>query len=175
MEGDSGGASSQPDERRDEDRLRLVDEAKAEALQGVRAEIRSEERAARGRPSHAGESDRREGGKLEAPSLVGPRTTAMVRAMSELFAELAHKYPGVGEFRAKALGDRLLTEEEAHNLLASHAARFFTLEQFSDWGIPLVGHVSERVVYDPGLGKDHIEHLATVRVDPPGVTKSLRQ
>jgi hypothetical protein len=45
----------------------------------------------------------------------------MVRAMSELFAGLAHQYPEVVAFREDILG-RLLSEDEAHALLASLAA-----------------------------------------------------
>lgn len=151
--------------------MRLVENAKAEALEGIESSItegdlREREEASRGH--------QKEGGKLEATSFISAKTKAMLRAMSELFAQLAHQYPEVVEFRDKVLGGRLLTEDEAHNLLASYAARLFTLEQFSDWKIPVIGHDSELVEYDHGLDKDEIDHRATIRVDPPEATKTVR-
>ncbi len=156
----------------DAERLsRLVEEAKAEALEGVKASLRDGDRAVR---EAARGGREREGRKLEAASFVGAKTTAMLQAMSELFAGLAHQYPKVVEFRDKVLGSRWLTEDEAHEFLASYAARFFTFKQFSDWKIPIVGHTSKLVQYDHGLDKDEIDHRATLRVDPPGITKTVR-
>ena len=66
-----------------EDRLRLVEGAKAEALQGVQRGVPSGSRDSRGATlRRTGQGQK----KLETGWFVGDRTTAMVQAMSELFA-----------------------------------------------------------------------------------------
>ena len=153
-----------------EDRMRLVEEAKAEALEGVQANTLGGQEVVRGAVPRGRE---RTGGTLEAASFAGPKTTAMLRAMSELFAGLAHQYPEVVWFRDKVLEGRFLTDDEVQNLLASHAAWFFRPEWFSRWDIPVIGHTSKLLEYDPGK-KYKINHRATVWVDPPGIPKRVR-
>jgi hypothetical protein len=132
-------------------RLDLWNAAQAEALQGVQSGVTSGSRGTRA--DVARESTRR-ARKLEAEWFVSDRTTAMVRAMSELFAMLAQQYPEVKEFREKVLGGRFLTADEAHALIASYAARTFSREWFEEWGIPFVGHRAEVVNTGP-RGEDY--------------------
>ncbi len=154
------------------DRMHLVEAAKAEALEEVTANIGGRETVVREATSRG---HGREGGKLETTSFVGPKTTAMVQAMSEFFAGRAHQYRKVVEFRDNVLGSQLLTVDEAHKLLASYVARFLPPGLFSKWEIPIVGHTSELLEYDHGLDKEYvIDHRATVRVEPPGIILRVR-
>jgi hypothetical protein len=98
----------------------------------------------------------------------------MGQAMTELFAGWAHLYPEVIVFRDKGLGGRLLTEDEAHEFLASYATRILSFQKFLEWEIPIIGHTSKLLEYDPGLNEDEIDHRATLRIDPPGITKTVR-
>jgi hypothetical protein len=151
--------------------MQLVGNAKVEALEEIESSVSGGGQMVREAPPR--EHEREQKG-VETASFVNPKTTAMLRAMCELFALLANRYPEVVTFREEVLGGRLLTEREANELLASYAARFFTPEEFSDWGIPVVGHVSELVQYDDCADKDEIDHRATVQVNPPGITKTVR-
>jgi hypothetical protein len=145
------------------DRIQLVEEGVSEVL-GRELVVSG---ASRG-------GHKPERGKLEAESFAGARTEAMLGAMSEFYGGLAAQHPGVGLFRDEVLGGAALAPDEAHGLLASYAARILTLEQFSRWGIPVVGHASELLEYDHGMEKADIDHRATIRVDPPGVTRTSR-
>lgn len=60
---------------------------------------------------------------------------------------------------------RLLSEEEAKALLRSDAARRLSLEQFGQWGIPVVGHASA-VEYEKRPDDDGC--LVDLRITPPG-------
>jgi len=87
---------------------------------------------------------KKEGGELELDSFVGPRTKAMLQAMSEFFTGLAHQDPEVVKFREEVLEGRFpLSPGEAHGLIASYAARILPFEKFAKWGIPIIGHCAE--------------------------------
>jgi hypothetical protein len=90
------------------------------------------------------------------------------RAHAEVLARLASKEKEVIEFRRDLLGGELLTTEQAHNFLESPATRYFGLDFFEAWEIPLIEHKAEIVEYDEGWGKPEIDHHVSVRVDPPG-------
>jgi hypothetical protein len=96
------------------------------------------------------------------------------RAFAEILARLASKEKEVIEFRRDFLGGALLTREQAHNFLESPATRYFGLDFFEAWEIPLIKHQAEIVEYDEGLGKSEIDHRVSVRVDPPGTVKSAQ-
>ena len=156
-----------------EDRLRLVEGAKAEALQGVQRGVPSGSRDSRGATlRRTGQGQK----KLETGWFVGDRTTAMVQAMSELFALWGHQVPEVKEFREKVLGGRLLTADETHALISSHAARALPFAYFAHWGIPVVGHRAK--VLDTGPrgeeGFNPVDDWMTLWVNPPGITKTVR-
>jgi|SRR5215211_2994805 len=107
--------------------------------------------------------------------LVGPKSAAMLRATSAYFGWLCGQHPGVLDFRNRVLEGSTLTLYEARRLMASYAARFFPLEWFLNWDIPVVDHVSEIVgEYDWGTHRDDIDHRVTVRVDPPGIIERVR-
>lgn len=101
------------------------------------------------------------------------------RAYEEILAREAALSQGpdgsfpIINWRQRFLGDRLLALEEAHQLLESPAARFFHLGMFRDWDIPLLRHKAEVMAYDSGAGKPYIDHRATLRIDPPGVVKTV--
>src|SRR5215211_7562755 len=108
-------------------------------------------------------------------SLIGAKSRPMSQAISIYFQWLVNQHHEVLQFRDEVLGGKTLAREQAHKLLGSYAARFFPLEWFSDWRIPVVGHTSEIVGgYDWGLREQEVDHRETLRVDPPGVTKRVR-
>jgi hypothetical protein len=115
-----------------------------------------------------------EGGRLETGSFVGPRTMAMLSAMSEFFTGLAHQHPKVVQFRKEVLGGTLLLPDEAHALVASYAARVLSPELFAEWGIPVVGHRAEILDKSDALPFNALDHWLTIRVGPPGITKTVR-
>jgi hypothetical protein len=79
------------------------------------------------------------------------------------------------QFRDEVLGGKILALDQARKLLGSYAARFFALEWFSSWTIPVVGHSSEIVgEYDWGSPSEEVDHRVTLRVDPPGITERVR-
>ena len=107
------------------------------------------------------------------------------RERQKAFAEVMTRYLAYNEdalgnreianFRQDLLGDSLLSAEQAYALLESPAAQYFHASWFEEWGIPVVGHVSEVVGrYDPGRRKGEVDHRVTVRVDPPGITRAVR-
>lgn len=99
----------------------------------------------------------------------------MAQAMSALFALLADQVPEVQEFREKVLGGTFLTHDEAHALIASHAVRLLSLEQFSAWGIPVTNHRADTLDSAAHRGKfNPVDEWTAIRVDPPGVTKRVR-
>ncbi len=154
-----------------EDRMQLVEAAKAEALEGVKAGVSGGNGAVRETPPREQGGG---GGRLEPDSFIRPVTTAMVRAMSEFFAGRAHQYHKVIEFRDKVLPGRFLTEDEAHALIASYATRVLPFKKFAEWGIPVVGHRAEVLNRANGDQFDPLDHWTTIRVDPPGITKTVR-
>jgi hypothetical protein len=107
--------------------------------------------------------------------LIGAKSRPMAQATSSYFVWLVNQHPEVVQFRDEVLGGRILTLEQAHKLLGSYAARFFPLEWFSDWRIPVVGHTSEIIGgYDWGLHEQEVDHRVTLWVEPPGITKRVR-
>jgi hypothetical protein len=112
---------------------------------------------------------------LDFFSLIGAKSRPMSQATSSYFVWLLNQHPEVVRFRDEVLGGRILALEQAHKLLGSYAARFYPLEWFSDWRIPVVGHTSEIVGgYDWGLHEQEVDHRVTLWVDPPGITKRVR-
>ena len=108
-------------------------------------------------------------------SLIDAKSRPMAQATSSYFEWLVNKHPEVVRFRDEVLGGKTLSLEQAHKLLGSYAARFFPLEWFSDWRIPVVGHTSEIIVgYDWGLHEQEVDHRVTLWVEPPGITKRVR-
>jgi hypothetical protein len=96
------------------------------------------------------------------------------RAYEEVLAREAGFTQEIADFRRSLLGERLLTPERAHELLESPAARFLPHALFGEWQIPLTGHKAELLEYESGQDERKIDHRATIRVEPPGVTKTVR-
>jgi hypothetical protein len=95
--------------------------------------------------------------------------------MSEFFAGVAHQLPEVREFREEVLGGRFLTLGEAHALIASYAARTLSSEWFNKWSIRVVGHDAKILDSASWGGRfNPVDDWVTIRVDPPGVTKTVR-
>lgn len=150
-------------------RMQIVKAARAEALQGVSKGLGATLEKA---PTY---SSGRKGEQIEAAPgySIGLKSDAMLRAMSEFFAGLAHRHPEVVTFREEILG-RLLTQDEAHALLASPAARMFPPEWFSEWEIPIIEHRASIVASDANSSAYAFDHRVTVHLDPPGITKKVR-
>jgi hypothetical protein len=96
------------------------------------------------------------------------------RAYEEVLAREAGFTQQIADFRRNLLGERLLTQEQAHELLESPAARFFQPALFERWQIPLTGHKAELLEYESGQDERKIDHRATIHLEPPGVTKTVR-
>jgi len=121
--------------------------------------------------------------KLDPGRLVGERTKAMTGAMSALFALIGDQDSEIRKYRERVLLGRFLSGDEAHALIASYAARTLSLDWFEKWSIPFVGHRAEVLDYGP-YGEDHASNSVlssiwrddriTIRVNPPGVTKTIR-
>ena len=97
-------------------------------------------------------------------------------AFEEYAAKCANSNGVVRRFRGRVLGDRLLTAEQARELVRSPAARFLETNTFKFAGgdVPLVGHRATLEGYEPKRGNDReICHRATVSVDPPGITETV--
>jgi hypothetical protein len=71
-------------------------------------------------------------------------------------ARLASEEKEVIEFRRDFLGGKLLTTEQAHKFLESPATRYFGLDYFEAWEIPLIEHQAELVEYDEGWGNPEL-------------------
>jgi hypothetical protein len=101
------------------------------------------------------------------------------KAASEEYAALrAARDGGTRWFRNRVLGDRLLTAEQARELIRSPAARFLeeNMFEFAGGEIPLIGHHATLEGYErvEGGGTDwEVHHRATVSVDPPGMTETV--
>ena len=108
-----------------------------------------------------------------------PHEVERARAYEEITAREAAlnqgpdgSYP-LADWRRKVLGERLLTLEQAHELLESPAARFLPLDLFRQWKIPIVGHKATELSYDQGAGKFGVDHRVTIEIWPPGITKTV--
>jgi hypothetical protein len=96
-------------------------------------------------------------------------------ASEEYTAKRAACDDGIRWFRERVLGGRLLTAEQARDLVLSPAARFLEANEFEFAGgdIPLVGHRARLEGYELKSGNDReVRHRATVSVDPPGMTET---
>jgi hypothetical protein len=97
-------------------------------------------------------------------------------AFEEYAAKHAACDDGVRWFRDRVLGGRLLTAEQARDLILSPAARFLEVNKFECGGgdVPLVAHRATLKGYEPKSGNDReVRHRATVAVDPPGMTETV--
>jgi hypothetical protein len=97
-------------------------------------------------------------------------------AFKEYVAKRASCDDGVRWFRDRVLGGRLLTAGQARELVLSPTARFFEARAFEFAGgdIPLIGHRATLEVYERMRGSDReVRHLATVSVDPPGLSETV--
>jgi hypothetical protein len=140
--------------------------------------------------------------EAEGSPYLGDYETARAQAIAEYSALVADQHPEVVKFRRGYLNDKtlapeqveeiladsapskeavyasrenLLTPEQVFDLLDSPAAWFFPLGWFIGWQIPVIGHTAQVVGnYDPGIDKPDVDHRATVRVDPTGITRRVR-
>jgi hypothetical protein len=99
------------------------------------------------------------------------------RAASEEYAALrAARDGGTRWFRNRVLVDRLLTAEQARELIRSPAARFLEASSFEFAGgdIPLIGHRANLEYCLPvKYGDREVGHRATLSVDPPGIIETV--
>lgn len=79
----------------------------------------------------------------------------------------------IANWRRRYLGESLLSLEGAHELLESPAARFLPLHLFQRWEVPVADHKAEVLDYDDGVSKPYTDHRATIKVTPPGITKTV--
>jgi hypothetical protein len=153
------------------ERLAIWNDGRKEGLRGVRSGTVGGSRDMR-------EATLRDSGGavgLDAGWSVGDRTTAMVGAMSALFALIGDQIPEVKEFRNRILPGRFVSAGEAHALIASYAARTLSPRWFEEWSIPFVDHRAEILDTGPrGADFSPVDDWMTIWVDPPGITKTVR-
>ena len=96
-------------------------------------------------------------------------------AHAEVIARRANQAREVADFRRDYLNGEVLTPEEAYTFIESSAARYLPPELFSEWGIPTRKHTLEVLAegYSDPLAAE-IDYSVTLRVSPPGVTKTVR-
>lgn len=100
---------------------------------------------------------------------------AALEALSAYAAFKANEDLRVTEFRARALKSGFLSTSQATELLHSYAARFLTLEQMQDLGIPLAEHKASLLEsYSEIDQEEYFDHTVSLRVDPPGISLKLR-
>jgi hypothetical protein len=105
---------------------------------------------------------------------LGESELARQGALEEYFAMCAACDRDVYPFRKKVLGGRLLSKDQAWDLLKSPAAALVETRYFGLWGIPIVGHTAEVKVYPSEEWLPWEEHyVATLTVDPPGITREV--
>ena len=145
---------------------------------GRKEGLRSVQSGILGRSQDMREAEERDSGArgvLDTRELVSDRTRAMTGAMSALFARIGDQIPEVKEFREKVLPEGFLSADEAHALIASCAARTFSLSWFKEWDVPLVGHHAKVLDAGPqGADFNPVDDWMTIQVDPPGITKTVR-
>ena len=94
-------------------------------------------------------------------------------ALEEYFAMCAACDFDVYRFRKKVLGGQLLSKDQAWDLLKSPAAALVETRFFESWSIPIVGHTAEVKSYESDLLPWGRRHVATLTVDPPGITREV--
>jgi hypothetical protein len=160
-----------------EKRMRLVEECKREYADKPSEDLRT---SLTGDRAHIESSSSQWGEVVDEIFdldyfVTSEKTRAMISATSHYFERLADQHPDVRWFREELLEGKTLVPDQAVELIASYAARFFPIEWFEEWGIPIIGHSSEIVgEYEDRLRGDGIEHSVTIRVTPPGVIKRVR-
>jgi hypothetical protein len=118
--------------------------------------------------------------KEEVASHMSPLELERSAAFEEHLAKVVATDPKVRRFRLEVLNGRLLAPEDARVLLGSEAARFLRHGMFAKLGIPVLGHTSTLDDYRredvrvEDSGTDLVRHLATVSVEPPGITETVR-
>src|SRR5215212_5257489 len=112
----------------------------------------------------------------EVPVPLGDSELERKGASEEYAALRAARNGGTRWFREEVLRNRLLTAEQARELIRSPAARFLEASSFEFAGgdIPLIGHRANLEYCLPVRdgGKD-VGHRARVSVDPPGITETV--
>jgi hypothetical protein len=104
---------------------------------------------------------------------LGASELARQGALEEYFAMCAACDFDVYRFRKKVLGEQLLSKDQAWDLLKSPAAALVETRFFESWGIPIVGHTAEVKSYESDLLPWGRRHVATLTIDPPGITREV--
>ena len=96
-------------------------------------------------------------------------------AFEEYVALRAGHEDGTRRFRDEVLQNRLLTAEQARELVRSPAAQFFDVSSFEFGGgsVPLIGHQATLDNYEREKGEGW--HRATVHADPPGIFNTVEK
>jgi hypothetical protein len=95
-------------------------------------------------------------------------------ALEQYLAMCAACDADVYSFRKEVLDGRLLAADQARDLLRSPAAAILRTRRFREKNIPIVGHTAEVKSPDPEVLPWGSSYVATVIVDPPGVTQEER-
>jgi hypothetical protein len=151
--------------------VREIDELAAAAPGGAGGRMRRDE--SYDDTEHYGESDDDE----ERPLAIDLSDYEYERsdAYAEVMARLLNQAREVVDFRQNYLNGEVLTPEQACTFIESSAARYFHPLMFRKWGIPTWRHEIELLAesYSDPLTAG-IDYMVTLRVAPPGVTKTVR-
>jgi hypothetical protein len=113
----------------------------------------------------------------EVPVPLGDSELERKGASEEYAALRAARNGGTRWFREEVLRNRLLTAEQARELIRSPAARFLeeNMFEFAGGEIPLIGHHATLEAYERVEGGTDWEvlHRAIVSVEPPGMTETV--
>jgi len=112
--------------------------------------------------------------KVEIRPVLNDLERERAAAFEEHVARIAANDFHVRRYRERVLGEKLLTSEQARALIHSPAAQVFSPRQFSNWGIPLVGHAAELKEAEETLRDNRVVGGSfTVYVEPPGIERVI--
>lgn len=95
-------------------------------------------------------------------------------ALEEYLAMCATCDSEVYLFRERVLGGENLSKRKAWKLIESWAARILPIHLFEAWEIPFTGHTAKLEEHTRELVAKGVRYLATITVQPPGITKEVQ-
>jgi hypothetical protein len=148
-----------------------IDELAAAAPSGAGGRMRRDE--GYDDPEHFGESSEVDEQTLSVD--LSEYEYERSRAYAEVMARLLNQAEEIVDFRRDCLNGDVFAPEQAYTFIESSAARYLPPELFREWGIPVRGHETEVLAedYSDPLAAE-IDYSVTLRVSPPGVTKTVR-
>jgi hypothetical protein len=95
-------------------------------------------------------------------------------ALEEYLAMCAACDSEVYLFRKRVLGGETISKREAWELIESWAARILPRNLFEAWEIPFIGHTAKLEDHTREPVAKGVRYLATITIQPPGITKEVQ-